>query len=405
MRLRLARALLVGPLLAAPACGLLASPGEYTGGGARATEPDASVNAQRDGASQGDVVVLPDGQVVAASKGTIVVAAGERDPTSPEDDPAWAADVLSGVLDENGAVVTWRVEKSAPIVGSFDAAELIDGRWATLSFGFGLGGGRGHALQSVGWGPGPAGEWKANRANLPGGLDEVARVFVGAHVVTVGGSRTVAVDGGTSTFLVREVHVADVDTANNQIGAFGDGPTLAGARARPGLLVAGGYLYVAGGRANVAGGITAGVEAAKVDKTAGTLEAFADQPALTANGAEHKVYAPGLVAANGYLYCAGGRTSGGGASTDVVVAAKIDPATGALSPWKDVTKLPKPLRDFGFVAHEGRLYVIGGVAGATRSDEVYSASISGDGSLSAWDTSSNAKLPAKRSDIVALSYR
>lgn len=399
---RRARALVLVSLGAAvAACGLFAAPGEYASGGPGEGADGSQPPPSNDG---GGDAPASDGQAPPASKGTIVVVAGTRDPLSADDDPAWTSDVLSGLLDEHGHVARWRVEASAPVVGPFDAATLLDGRWITLSYGFGFGGGRGQAIQSVGWAPGPSGDWRASRASVPGGLDEIARTFVGHDVVTVGGTRTVTVDGGTSTFFVKEVHVAPVDTAKNVIGDYADGPSLGAARSRPGLIVAGGSLYVVGGRAPVTGGITSSVEAAKVDEAAGTIAAFADQPALADGAGEHKVFAPSLAASDGWLYCAGGRVNGTNAPSDVVLAAKIDGGTGALSPWKALTKLPKPARDFAFVAHAGRLYVVGGFLGPGRSDEVWSAPIAGDGTIGAWDTTSSAKLPAARADLVARAY-
>ena len=223
-------------------CGLLGAPGDYTSGGGGDETGDASVEtgATTDGMVAKDTaVVLPDGNVVQGSIGTITLMAGERQPTSPEDDPAWAADAWSGILSADGRVASWRIDPSAPIVGSFDSAGLIGSTWVMINVGFGLSGGRGTAIQTTGWSPGIAGDWKAARANgAPGGLDEYARVFAGNHLFYVGGVRTVVdPDGGaTSSFLTREVHVATVDPAKPELGGATDpgaarGPALAFRRA------------------------------------------------------------------------------------------------------------------------------------------------------------------------------
>jgi hypothetical protein len=159
-------------------------------------------------------------------------------------------------------------------------------------------------------------------------------------------------------------------------------------------------LYVVGGR--VPAGLTGAVETAKLDVGAGTVQAFASQPPLMSAGGDHKLSQPNLVAAEGYLFVAGGRTNFAGAPTDVVLSAKIN-ADGTLGAWHNATNLPKPMHDFAFVGFKGRLYVAGGAGTTERSDDVYSASINGDGTLGAWD-GSNAKLPARRSDFVALAY-
>ncbi|MDB5213445.1 MAG: hypothetical protein JWO86_1372 [Myxococcaceae bacterium] len=391
-------------------CGLLGAPGDYaTGGATDVPSSDASVDTlvTTDGmVAQDTAVVLPDGNVVPASIGTITLMAGERQPTSPEDTPAWAADAWSGIIAADGHIATWRIDLSAPIVGSFDSAGLVGGAWVMINIGFGLSGGSGTAVQATSWSPGVAGDWKAARANgAPGGLDEYARVFAGNHLFYVGGVRTVAdPDGGPPTsFFTREMHVATVDPAKPELGGATDpGQQLKDPRSRPGVLMVGGNLYVVGGRAPVAGGMTSSVELAKVDLGSGALQAFANQPALMNGGADHKVYLPGLAAVDGHLFVAGGRINGAGAPTDVVLSATID-ADGTLGAWQAVTKLPKPLHDFAFVGFKGRLYVAGGVGAMARSDEVFSATVAADGTLGAWDTS-NAKLPGARSDFVALAY-
>lgn len=388
-------------------CGLLGPPGDYASGGAGDLEGGAEGSVDRDGAALSDGnVLLPDGNTVPGTIGTIALMAGERQPSSPEDDPAWSADAWSGLLAADGRVATWRIEKSAPIIGSFDSAGLVGGTWMMINFGFGLNGGRGAAVQSTSWAPGIVGDWRANRANgAPGGLDESSRVFFGSHLLYVGGTRTNAgVDGGSpTTFFTQEVHVADADAAKNELSSSTDtGKELVDARARCGALTTSTNLYVVGGRAPVTGGLTASVETAKLDVAGGTVQAFASQSALMNAGAEYKVLQPSLVAAEGYLFVAGGRTSFAGPLTDVVLSAKIN-ADGTLGTWQNVTNLPKPLHDFAFVGFKGRLYVAGGVGATERTNDVYSATINADGTLGAWD-GSNAKLPSPRSDFAALAY-
>lgn len=398
-----AAGLLFATTLATARCGLFVSPGDYTSGD-DALDGASDASASSDALVQPESVVLPDGNVVPASIGTLALMAGERQPTSADDDPAWSADAWSGVLGEDGRVVTWRIEKSAPIVGSFESGGLVGDTWVMINNGFGLGGDRGTAIQATGWAPGIVGDWRAARANgAPGGLDEYTRVFFGAHLLYVGGSRTnPGVDGGApTTFLTKELHVADVDVAKNALSGTTDpGARLVFPRSRSAVIATATNLYVVGGRA--AGGFTSTVEVAAADGAAGTVEAFAETSALMNAGAEHKILLPGVAAGEGFLFVAGGRINGGPAPTDVVISAKIMP-DGTLGPFQNVNNLPKALRDFAFVAFKGRLYVAGGRGATERSDEVYSATIGPEGTLGAWDAS-NAKLPGARSDFVALAY-
>ncbi len=393
--------------VASAQCGLLGAPGEYGGGAASSGGPDGAVDSasSADGTPPGDgSVVLPDGNVVPKSIGTITVLAGERDPSSPADDPAWSGDAWSAILDADGRVASWRVDPSAPIVGSFDTGGLVAGRLVAINFGFGLNGTRGTAIQSSAWSPGIVGDWRAFRVSPPGGLDDHTRLVFGPHVLFVGGTRTVTVDGGSNTFFTKEVHVADIDIVTTELAASANiGIELGLARSKSGVALVDGFIYVVGGRVASGTGITASVERTKADTTIGTITPFADQPALKNGAVEHRIFQPSIAGSGGYLFVAGGRTNGANEPTDVVLSSKIDPTTGDLSDWKSVTKLPRALRDFAFLSFKGRLYVIGGVGTPSRSKEVLSAKVNADGTLGAWDAS-NAAMPGPRSDFYALAY-
>jgi hypothetical protein len=239
---------------------------------------------------------------------------------------------------------------------------------------------------------------------MPGGLVDTTRTFFGTQVVTVGGYRDVPIDGGTQSIFTKEVHVASVDVAQTQLGAFGDpGVSLQNARSRAGVIASSDHVYVVGGRSPA--GLTSSVESAQVDASMGSVGAFATQPGLSNAGVEHKVYQPAMTINAGFLYVAGGRINNGATPTDVALVSAISGDT--LGDWKNVTNMPKALRDHAIVARGSKMYVIGGevVTGAstTRSDDVYSANISADGTLGTWETT-NAKLPAARSGIVAVAY-
>ncbi len=383
----------------AAACGLLASPGDYTSGG---DAPDA---ASEGGDALAPPPPPPPGTVPPppGSAGTLFVVAGERDPTSPADDPAWSDDVWEGVLDAQAHVVAWNVRGSAAIAGPYDSWSLASGQLYTLSFGLGVNGGRGDALSAVGWSPGAGAAWKAVGVGMPGGLDERARTMFGAHVVTVGGVRYYTDDAGTQTVFTKEVHLADVDTAMGTLGNFRDaGVQLQVARSRASAAVIDGILYVVAGRVP-SGAFSGALETAKVDEAMGTVGAFTQQPQLTNGGVEHKVWSPAVAGGGGVLFVAGGRTTynNGGQPTDVVVIAQTA-ADGTVSNVRNGPPLPTPLRDLGLVVKAGRLFAIGGETAMNRVDNVYSATISANGTLGAWET--EPKLPAARSDFVVVPY-
>lgn len=378
------------------ACGFLAPPGGYTSGESDSADADVDVAQTAPDAALQDVAP--------GSIGTLALLSGERNPTSPADDPAWAGDMWLASLDADGRVARYTIAKSAPVIGSFDAVGITGGKLFATNVGFGVGGGTGTALQSIVWGPGPNGEWTAAAAAMPGGLSDVARAFFGTHLVVVGGTRQVTQDGGTIADAVDEVHVADVNVANGTLsGMTNAGRSLGVARSRTSLVVADGRVYVIGGKTAPAT-ITGAVEMASVDGAAGTVGTFSAQPAMMIGTSEHRVFVASALAHNGWLYVAGGRTNNANAPSAAVLVAKIDLASGILSSWKDAGSLPRALRDFAFVAHAGRLYVAGGIlASGMRVDEVLSATMRPDGTLSSWDAA-NAKLPSPRSDFVAVAY-
>jgi hypothetical protein len=240
---------------------------------------------------------------------------------------------------------------------------------------------------------------------MPGGLGEPARAFFGKFVVTLGGTRDIPNDGGTVTVFTKEVHVATVDTAQTQLGNFGDpGTSLSQARSRCGVVAVGDRIYAVGGRGP--SGILSSVETAKLDAINGGVDAFADQPALSNGGAEYKVDKPSTTIGGGFVFVAGGRSNFAGLPANVVLAGRLG-ADGTIAEWKTGAPLPKALRDLALVVKGGRLYALGGeidAAGQTRSDDVYSATIGADGTVGEWETTANAKLPAPRSSLLAVAY-
>jgi Kelch motif len=96
-----------------------------------------------------------------------------------------------------------------------------------------------------------------------------------------------------------------------------------------------------------------------------------------------------LVSANSrFVYVIGGQHS----STDVpggtssVYHASVDPSTGVVGPWTQLSSsLPESLVGPGVAVFNGQIYVVGGLrSNGTPSPNVYSAAIHSDGSLGAW---------------------
>ena len=92
------------------------------------------------------------------------------------------------------------------------------------------------------------------------------------------------------------------------------------------------------------------------------------------------------VSGSGTVYVLGGLDAAGAATSTVYYASLS--SNGAVGAWATTTALPQPRYAFGAAIFRGRLYVAGGNDGADSPvATVYSAPINSDGTLGAWSTS------------------
>ena len=87
--------------------------------------------------------------------------------------------------------------------------------------------------------------------------------------------------------------------------------------------------------------------------------------------------------ANGMLYVLGGVVNGGLTMQNKVYYSTIN-ADGTLGIWNQTTPLPQAVAQFGAVAANGRIFVMGGWNGTTPTSGFYTAPVAGDGSLGSW---------------------
>ena len=102
-----------------------------------------------------------------------------------------------------------------------------------------------------------------------------------------------------------------------------------------------------------------------------------------------------LVAASArFVYVIGGQklSTDAPGGTNTIFMASVNPTTGAVGTWQTLTStLPQQLVGMSATVYNGFLYVAGGLTtGALPSAAVYSASINGDGTLGTWTTAANA---------------
>lgn len=92
-------------------------------------------------------------------------------------------------------------------------------------------------------------------------------------------------------------------------------------------------------------------------------------------------------AANGIIYVLGGDSNGGGGaqirSNSLYSKIGVD---GVLTPWNQTVPMPKTLMEFGAVAANGIVFVMGGWDGTQGAYTSYGATVNGDGTLGTWWT-------------------
>lgn len=94
-----------------------------------------------------------------------------------------------------------------------------------------------------------------------------------------------------------------------------------------------------------------------------------------------------------FIYVIGGQklSSDGPGGTDTVFMASVDPTAGTVGTWTALTStLPQQLVGVSATVYNGYLYVAGGLTtGGVPSNAVYSAAINSDGTLGGWTTATN----------------
>ncbi|HEX8872323.1 MAG TPA: hypothetical protein VF758_06125 [Candidatus Acidoferrum sp.] len=94
-----------------------------------------------------------------------------------------------------------------------------------------------------------------------------------------------------------------------------------------------------------------------------------------------------------YVYVIGGQKLSADApgGTDTVFMASVDPTSGSVATWTGLTStLPQQLVGVSAAVYNGYLYVAGGLTtGALPTTAVYSAQIHSDGTLGSWSTAAN----------------
>lgn len=260
--------------------------------------------------------------------------------------------------------------------------------------------------------------------------------------------------------LAQDIYYADIDPSTGEVSATWTQTTasLSAARYQPGVAVWNGFVYFAAGATvistsstykksieygkidedgdissfvvsndlpNVGGGGATGLRGVEAVANRGTLVVMGGYNGSTSNNyvqiatigaggagttgaftggtdigtaiAEHC-----SVAVNGYLYRIGGDTGSGTEVATVEYSAIA--ADGDNGAWTSTSSLPAERAGHACTVYNGRIYVSGGTnSSATRQTTVYYAEPESDGSITAWNTASNAFTTA-REDLATVAW-
>jgi N-acetylneuraminic acid mutarotase len=218
---------------------------------------------------------------------------------------------------------------------------------------------------------GQIGPWR-EVAPLAQPLYEHVTIAVGDRLLTIGGH-----DGSADQNTVYEAVV----NADGSLSTWQPHPcALPMPLSSHAAVLANGTIYLSGGRQGF--NEQSQVYRLKSDDD-GSQGCWQAVTALPEPLAEHA-----MAATEGYLFASGGVTSGGGDSRNRVYSAAIEPG-GSLGPWTELSDTPLPtlLRSHVMVAANGYLYIAGGFDAFEISAQyrVYRAKIKADGGLEAWE--------------------
>lgn len=277
--------------------------------------------------------------------------------------------VLYSKINADGSIGSWTISpNNLPQVESAPSALAYNGYLYSFA------GQDGVMTNTVYYAPinidGSIGTWVTTTA-LPNTLNQANVEVFDGYVYYLGGNN--------NGIHVNTIYTAPIN-ANGSIGTWATSSTPLPIYGRgAATTVFGGYLYyITGGNCTQA-------------NDGGTCyQNLAYSAPLSANGGvgtwtqlsnvpPQGVFAQASTVQNGYIFTAGGMTSSGLTTTDVVYSAPLGP-NGTIGTWSTQTHLPVPLYFESSVAYNGNLYIIGGTTNGSAGgvvDTVYYTTVYG----------------------------
>lgn len=376
-------------LVAATACGLTFSPGDY------------EAPALADSGVLGDVIVPPPPDTGARVEAgpidagpppaRIALFAGRREAVAGETGSAVnVAETMLTTLDRAGDLGKFTFDAPPPAAAQWTHALFAGGTVYVNGTGIVASASLGERVgtwTSIGFPGAPESSWRPWMLDPRGPLGTGAATYFGSIS-----------DGGISGWT-----------------KLSGTPTVA--RIATTLIRAGSFVYVVGG--NTPGGLFPPpfgdqellshpeVEVAKLgdDAEPSTFHTTTALPSL-GDGGGAGVFAPIGAGTSDRIFLLGGlATTAASSLSDRALTAKIkDPATGDLDTWTALPTLPSVMNAFAAVVTPDWLVVFGGeTAPGKTTDTIYRLAIHADGTFgSAWESAGS--LPAKRSSLVGVTY-
>jgi N-acetylneuraminic acid mutarotase len=266
----------------------------------------------------------------------------------------------------------WQELSQTPLPQSLSAhAAALSEDYLFVIGGLGLNGVQNTVYRTAAQMTGQVGPW-TEVTLLPQLLYEHVTIAVGDRLLTIGGH-----DGNADQDTVYEAVV----NTDGSLSVWQPHPCASPMPlSSHAAVLANGYIYLSGGRQGFNEQNQVYRLKSDDDGSQGCWQAVT---ALPEPLAEHAMAATG-----DYLFVSGGVIGGGSDSRDTVYSAAIEPG-GSLGPWTELSDTPLPtlLRSHVMVAANGYLYVAGGFDAFEISAQyrVYRAKIKADGGLEAWE--------------------
>lgn len=365
-------------------CSLATKPSDYQGGSA--TGSGAQGGAPSD--SGADVVLPPD--VVLR----VFALGGYRDGIESYGtalNEVWLADLTAG-----GELGPWRATTPILYGGRYGAGVSFDKLFAV---------GRSDAVDSENkfivtaapFSSDGIGPWIGAVESDTHSDDDLVTVVAAEFAYAIGGIYYYTNDAGQQQGYETDVLVTRLDPDAATVLPWAVAQTLDTGRRDSGAMVHADHLWVVGGRRGSS--LLASVEIGRINPADGTLQPFVllgPVGIADADGGilEHQAHSPAVCSHGSDVYVVGGAATTG--PSDVVYRARFDATNQQITAWRAEPQLPRPVEGPACLAHQGRLWVLGGAGPSSRSNDVAVSAIASDGSLGAWTVAAH-KLPAGRS--------